>query len=258
MSLKSIRPNDSPSKSLPSKLKLAFSKAADHRRISKLFTKEVKSKIDPDDFVVKREKQIFDKTINDGHAAFLYSPDTGEVYTLTMAYHVNEKQGYHKHTEIGTSLASLPGFKSAQIAVAALVLKEWWLSEPNGKIVTEILPENAPSLKLYRDNLNWRPIFNKKITEELHKLCNENIAPEDKGRPTLWFECDAGTLPIMAKILLDYIDQGRLNNKHTGQQIELDLEALQNIGLSRQRIEMIAKGFTSKQALLSKPGAPQP
>lgn len=243
---------------IPSKLRLAFSQAADNGRISKLFDPAIKGKIDPHNFVVKRDKSVFDRTIGQGGAAFLYDAVSGEVHTLTMAYQIDDKNsGQHLHTEIGTSLARIAGFRSAQLVVAAMALKDWWNDPPGGLIMTEILPTNGPSLHLYRDKLGWKPVTDQNTVDELHRLCNEYIAPEDKGRQTLWFCADSSVLPKMAQILLDYMDQGVLDNKHTGQTIDIDISALDAAGLTRKRLENIARGITDR-AMLQQPGAPAP
>ena len=263
MALPKPEPLTADGKKIPSKLKLAFSKAADINRISKFFAPEIKTRIDPKNFVVKREKPIFDATVSNGRAAFLYDPATGEAYSLTMAYHVNDN-GRHKHTEIGTSITRLGGYKSAQLVVAAMALKEWWTSAPSGLVVTEILPDNVPSLKVYRDHLGWAPVTNPDKVEELARLCNEHISEEDKGRPTIWFSCNDSVLPKMAQILLDYLDDPSLRNKHTGHSVGLDLGALQMIGLTRTRLEAIAKGITDRKQIQDMetnsgpPPSPQP
>lgn len=243
---------------LPSKLKLAFSKAADNSRISRVFDPAVKSKIDPKNYVVKRDKATFDSTIAGGRAAFLYDTATGAVQTLSMAYHVHDKtSGEHKHTEIGTSITTLAGFKSAQVIVAALTLREWWEHEPSGLIVTEILPDNAPSLGVYRDKMGWQLVSDEATRDELFTLCNEIIAPEDQGRDALWLCCSASVLPKMAQILLDYLDSGALENKRSGDKIALDLSALEEIGLTRRNLRAIARGITDKSQL-TRPGPKPP
>lgn len=234
---------------IPSRLRLAFSKAADIGRLGRFFSPAIKSKIDPQNFVVKREKAIFESAIAGGHAAFLYDTASGEAFTVTMAYHVNDKNGEHRHTEIGTSITRLGGYKSAQLVIAALVLREWWEGAPKGLIVTEILPTNRPSLKVYRDHLGWSPVKEEEQVEELHRLCNEFIAPEDKGRQTIWFSCAVDILPKMAQILLDYLDNPTLRNKFTGHAVNLDLGELAAIGLTRNRLEALAKGITDKNLL---------
>ncbi|PJB69777.1 MAG: hypothetical protein CO093_09705 [Alphaproteobacteria bacterium CG_4_9_14_3_um_filter_47_13] len=167
-----------------------------------------------------------------------------------MAYPVASRNKHHLHTEIGTTLTRLAGFKSAQIAVAAIALKEWWRNPPDDMIVTEILPANNSSLHLYRDALGWEPVTNPAKTKELHRLCNEYIDPADKGRATIWFCCNKSVLPKMAQILLDYQDKGALKNK-AGTAIPLDLGALDTIGLTRPRLEKLATGITDKNRLLS-------
>jgi hypothetical protein len=61
----------------------------------------------------------------------------------------------------------------------------------------------------------------------------------------------------MANILLDYMDNSGLYNKRSGQTIELDLRSLDQIGLTRNVLETIARGITDK-AQLNKPRTRSP
>ncbi len=256
---------------LPKSLKLAFSKAADNDRISRLFAEDIKAKIDPDRYVVKRDAAVFDTAIECGGAAFLYDEETMEAHTLSIAYHVHKDKAHaedgkhHDYTEIGTSLTRIAGFKSAQVVIAALALKEWWERHPNDTIVTEILPDNGPSLSAYHKNLRWEEIKDKAKTDELHRLCNESISPEDQGRQTIWFGCTDTVVPELARMLLNFMKQGSLVHKNKQDEIKLDLSALSGIGLTRKRLEMIADGITDRQKLGQDPqtttsccGGPRP
>lgn len=239
-------------------LKLAFSGSADRQRIGKLFAPATKSKIDPHNFVVKREKDVFEHAIDRSHVAFLFNLHSGAVKTLSFAYDVRKDQrSTHLHTEIGTSLASLGGYKTAQIVISALTLNEWWNTPPQKKIVTEILPENVPSLNAYK-KLGWVEIDAPDLTHELHVLCNESIAPEDKGRQTVWFEANQKTLQKMAQVLLEYMDKGYVENKHTGDRIPVDLSAMFATGLTKEHLKAIARGHTNRRLLEMTYDPPEP
>lgn len=239
-------------------LKLAFSGAADRQRIGTLFAPETKSKIDPHHYVVKREQDVFNRAIDRGHVAFLFNTHSGAVKTLSFAYDVRgHRNGAQLHSEIGTSLASLGGYKTAQIVISALTLNEWWNTPPQRKIVTEILPENVPSLNAYK-KLCWQEITDEALTHELHVLCNESIAPEDKGRQTVWFEANEKTLQKMAQVLLEHMDKGYVENKHTGDRIPIDLSPMFDTGLTREHLKAIARGHTNRRLLEMTYDPPEP
>jgi hypothetical protein len=238
---------------IPPSLKLEFSRAADYNRIGKIFEPNIKGVIDPQNFVVKREEKILRGAVNKGGAAFL-SDDNDELFTLSVAYHVKKDKkaparSQHDYTEVGTSLARMGGYNSAQLIVAALTLKEWWENPPKNMIVTEILPNNVPSLKTYSRDLEWKKIDDKATANELHKLCNETISAADKGRPTIWFNCAAQVLKKQADTILKFMDQGGLVNKHTGHKIAVKFNALNDIGLTRKRLEAMASGVVSRKTL---------
>ena len=106
---------------LPGLLKLEFSKAADAPRIKVLFHPDIKRHADPDGHVAMRDENMFQDHIEHGRAAMLSSED-GFVDTLTVAWHLvasGKSKPVHKYTEAGSSISFIPGYSSAQVAVAA-------------------------------------------------------------------------------------------------------------------------------------------
>ncbi len=248
---------------LPDSLTLAFSEASDHKRIMRLFDPVVKDKIDPYHFVVKRNKKVMDHTIDNKGCAFL-SDDKGRVHTLTMAYPIYKDkknktpQDLSDYTEIGSTLTRMGGYASGQLIVAALALKEWWERPPKNLIATEILGGNGPSIRTYSHYLQWEQIRNETLATDLHKLCNKIIADKDKDRPTIWFHASSATvMATQARILLEFMEQGGLLNKKTGHKIEVDFKALDQIGLTRKRLESVARGVTNR-SVLKKMDTPAP
>ncbi len=239
---------------LPGALTLAFTEATHIPRIYRLFDRDIKSRIDPTNYVVKRERNVFEDAIERGGGAVLYDPKNGDVHSLTMAYHVKSMKSFlqdkpHEYTEIGTSLTRLAHYRSAPVVAAAIALKEWWEGDNQTKIVTEILPDNVPSLGVYKNKLGWQAVDDDKQIHDMHTLCNESISLEDKNRPTIWFEVNKAALSTMATLVLKYKDEGRLKHSGKAPDIALDLGALDDIGLTRKRLEAVARGHTNKELL---------
>lgn len=237
---------------LPLSLKLVFTKAANNHAVHRMFEPAIKSKIDPQDYVVKRESKTFEKQINGGHGTLLVD-NKGEPFALTMAWHTiaNDNKGkpQHRYTETGTTLTRLPGFHSAQAVVAALVLHQWWNHNPRKRIVAEILKENIPSRKLFEETFRWRSVTRPATTKEINDLCNATVVEDNNGgKPFTWYTCEKETLTNLAKSLLTLMDRGTLNHKD-GRTIALDLSDMDKIGLTRARLEALAAGTTSKREL---------
>lgn len=252
------RPRTVDGTKIPFSLKLEFSKAADKGRVDRLFAPAFKKKIDPENFVVKRDEASLSHTVTDGGAAFL-SGAKGGVYTVTIAYPVSEN-GDDKnnkppdYTEIGTTMARMGGYSSAKLVISALALKEWWEKPPQEMLIAEIDPDNAPSLHTFTA-LGWQTITDPQTEKRLFRLCNETIAPEDQGGATVWFSGSHKTaLMTMAKTVLSYMDQGGLVNKRTGHKVTVDFNALSDAGLTRRRLEAIAGG-NFKRPVSQAPGA---
>jgi len=236
----------------PADLKLQFSKAADYHRITTLLDPAQKKAIDPKNYVAKREDHVLRAAINGGSAALL-SNAQGDITSMAIAYKIkgaaDPAKAGHDYTEIGTTLSKMAGYSSARLVVAALALKEWWVEPPQKLLVTEILPENAPSLKTYAFYLGWRPIGDKTVTTELHRLANETIAPEDRDNKTIWFHCDDSVITHQARTLISFIDQGGIAHKLTKRRISIDFNELDDIGLTYKRLSALAGGETNRARL---------
>lgn len=237
---------------LPLSLKLVFTNAANRHAVHQLFDPAIKSKIDPLDYVVKREHTVFEKQIVNGHGIMLVD-SAGAPFALTMAWHnaASDKKGnvHNRYTEIGTTLSRLPGFHSAHPVVAALVLNEWWNHNPRKKIVGEILTENMASRKLFETNFCWKPVTSKAMNREIMMMCNDNVVEDNNdGKPHSWYRCEKETLQAMATSILGFMDRGVLTRKD-GHAITIDLSAISQTGLTRTRLEAIAAGNTAKRSL---------
>lgn len=263
--------NGAPGGMRPLRLKLVFSHAADYQRIDALFHPAVKKQIDPHDYVVKRHDDHFRAAIKQGCAAIL-KDENGEVQTLTIAYRVKHpssaaNDNRHDATELGTSLARLPGYNSAKLIVAALTLREWWQAAPRHAMMAEIKRTNVPSAKTYIDGLHWSPLHNKARSDFLYEAADTTLVNDaDKGAgstvhpaqaPSCWHVADDATIRQSARVVLEFMAQGGLHNKHTGHSIPVDFSTLAAIGLTEQRLKAMAGGNLDRARLRSL-GGPRP
>lgn len=235
----------------PYSIRLEFSKAADYGRITRFFDPEIKDRIDPKKYVVRREDGVLRRAIGNGSCAFLSdvsSPAAAAPQAMAIAYRM-EKDGAHAYTEVGTTLSRMGGYNCAQLVIAALALNEWWSAPPQDLIVTEIMPDNIPSIKTYAWYLGWRLVTDRQKSDGLHDLANATIAPQDRSTDTVWFHCDDTVITHQARVLLSFMDQGGLVHKKTHRTLSVDFSALAACGLTRRRLEAIALGVTDRKAL---------
>lgn len=237
----------------PFSLKLEFSKAADRPRIDRLFGPAIKNNVDPNSFVAQREDHVLDRAVASGCAAFL-SDAQGDIQTMGIAYHLHHDKNAAPgatpdYTELGSAMARLAGYNSARLVSAALTLKEWWANEPKNFLVAEIDFANGPSTHTFHTALGWQRLTDPQKMAELQALCDDTIAPADRGAPVNWFYCDQTLMARQARVLLDFMDQGGLLNKKTGSALSVDFSALAGIGLYRTRLEAIAAGEIRKPVL---------
>lgn len=239
---------------LPGKLTLEFSRAADKPRLMYMFNPAVKNVSDPNGFVAQREPAVIDHALARGGVLFL-NDEHGEAQTVTATYHLHDKNQprtqRHRYTEVGTTLARLPGFNSARLAITAMTLKEWWTAAPRERFIAEIDVANSGSLHTFFNGLKWKHVTDKNKTTALQSLCDEGLAPSERGLPVEWFTTTPAVLKNQARILLDFMDQGGLINKKTGTLIPVDFSALDHVGLTRKRLEAMAAGTLKRRDLLA-------
>lgn len=260
---------------LPVSLTLTFSKAADYSAINELFTPENRKKIDPHNFVAERHPDDFKAAIAYGGAGFL-EDENGKVRIVTIAYrthvkHKPEPRGHHDYTEFGSALSDIPGYNSAQLIMASLALKEWWMAMPRKKIINEIDNRNGPSVKTYRDYLKWEKIENQTEIDTLFDACYQNTVTDygngpgnpptpDKRIHENFYALSNAAIAVHAQILLQFLNQGGLINKRTQHHIPVDFSALDTVGLTRPFLEAVAGGETDRKKLapLSRRTGPAP
>ena len=239
----------------PFNLKLEFSKAADAPFVRSLFDPAVKNSFDPNGYVARRDDVVLDCTIGVGGIAML-KDDADEIHGMSAAYHLYADQAAScgdspDYAEIGTTLSRLPGYNSARLVVSALVLREWWERKPHNSFVAEIDPVNGPSIKTFHGALGWPKLADPVKQQALQTLCDAALAPEERGKKVDWYYCDEKLIAHQASMVLSFMNQGGLVNKATGHVIAVDFTALANGGLTRPRIELMAKGTVDKAQVLA-------
>lgn len=246
----------------PARLKLEFSTAADAQRIGRLFDPAVKDAADPQHFVDKRLRDVFNKAVAAGCAATL-SDEAGHVQALTVAYHLSDTGAQHDHSEFGSTLSLMQGFQSTAPIIAALALREWFKHPPANEMAAEIRQDNIPSVKIYKEKLGWEVVDSKAANAALNASSWRTIpdeAADPSGNTGLaqvpaeakdmdWYACTDKALARQASTILEAMKQGGLTNKKTGAFIPVDFSALEKEGLSRARLEALARGVTSRAQL---------
>jgi hypothetical protein len=196
------------------------------------------------------------------------------VQALTIAYRVHHvgksanDNSAHDVTELGTSLARVPGYHAAKLVVAALTLREWWHHAPRDSMIAEIKRDNIASLKTYIDGLHWKPVMDAPHSARLYDATDVTLVNDkDKGggnphadltkAKSLWHRADDATVQQAAQVVLAFMAQGGLQNK-SGHKIPVDFSDLAAHGLTTARLQAIAAGQMDRQALKSLKSGPHP
>ena len=62
----------------------------------------------------------------------------------------------------------------------------------------------------------------------------------------------------MAQVILEHMDKGYVENKHTGDRIPIDLTAMLDTGLTKEHLKAIARGHTNRRLLEITYDPPEP
>lgn len=250
-------------KHLPKSLKLVFSEAADDKRINALFDPNIKGTIDPSQFISKRKPASFKSSIDNGCVAFL-ADENGDVMMMVIGYqiHMDDKHApgdQHDYTELATAMSRLKGYRNADLISAALTLKEWWQSPPKKMIMASIESVNAAPQAMSH-TLGWEHVTDPDTIEELFYPVYKTIIddtgqnrdiplPPEEEKAHVWFyTCTDKAVIKQAALLLQFLDKGGVVNKKTNHFIPVDFSALDDIGLTRERLETLAAGNLSRSA----------
>lgn len=247
---------------LPKRLKLEFSRAADIHRISGLLQSTTKQKYDPNNYVVERTKGTMKKALSDGSCCFLSHQDNGYIYAFAAYFHLHANKNHagtsaiHDYAELGSTVSFLPGYGAGPVIAAAQTLKEWWEHPPKESLVAEAKKSNGASLHGFQV-LAWKAINDRTLHDKLTIISNDTVAHDcDKVTPdpnqepdSVWLVPTKQTYMVNAKILLQAMQQGGVINKKTGKTIPVDFSALDQIGLTKSRLQAIAGGTVSKTIL---------
>ena len=246
---------------LPQSLTLRFSTADDSTRINHALDPAVKTEFDPDEHAVKRLSTAFNAAVEAGCLALLCD-ETGEVKTLTIAYHVGGTKDTPEHTNFGTSLSLIPGYKSARVVIAALALREWIKHRPSVCLAAGIVPDNAPSIKTYHHALGWKPMTDEALIAAVADAAWQTLPdPSDPSGETPlthapealktvgWYQCDEEAIARQAQVLLDFMEAGCLMCTQTGGHISIDMTALEQEGITRAKLGEMARSRTAPPPL---------
>ncbi len=230
---------------IPGKLVAAFSTPADLDGIERLLSDPVKTKIDPECFVLERPREIFVKHVDEGSIVIL-KDEAENVRAMSASYRIGGL------IETGTCLTGLNS-GTGSIVISLSALEAFMRTGGEKPVVSKMKPSNVPAFTAYRHRLKWELITSTFLQHDLNEACKGAIISEPQNHRTQWFLATKETLGTMAEILLAAGDRGIRHKSNRHIRFELT-EALKQIGLDSRKLKEISKG---KSPLDGSPLRPQ-
>ncbi len=201
----------------PKKLFIRFSNASDHDNLMEFY------ELNAHKNVRKREQALMKQLIEDG-AVVLIEDAGGQIVAASMTYphKTIDKGGVERvqWQEVGTTrivLNGYPGLFDAMITMQTL--RAFLVEPPESTFVAQM--HTAP-VQGMAEALGWRRMS--VMPQDLMDAKIRSVDPADAANVNAnnWYVCGLEALPTMATRMVKSIDDPILENKKTGERIELD------------------------------------
>lgn len=203
--------------SKPTKYFVRFSQPEDEKKIFEFYD------LNAHQNVRKREANMLRERINDG-AVVLIEDEKGKIIasSITYPHKVKDSDGVEhvKWQEVGSTRIVLNGYPGLFDAMVTMqVLRSFLVEPPEDRFVARM--HTAP-VQGMAHKLGWRSYkASQQLIEAQKKSVDINdpsAAPPDAN----WFQAGMEALPVMASWMVKAMDNPVLENKKTGEKIELD------------------------------------
>lgn len=192
--------------------------------------------------VRKRQHDLMKQLAEDG-AVVLIEDEKGKIVAASITYphKVTDKNGVEhvQWQEIGTTRIVLNGYPGLFDAMVTMqTLRAFLVEPPEGTFVAQM--HTAP-VQGMAGKLGWRRM--EEMPEGLMESKIKSVDPADAPHLSTnnWFLCGVEALPVMASKMVKAIDNRILENKKTGEKIELDYSKSSFFRLFGDEIRELAK-----------------
>ncbi len=173
--------------------------------------------------VRKRQQELMKKLAEDG-AVVIIEDDKGKIVAASITYPhtVTDKNGVEqvKWQEMGTTRIVLNGFPGLFDAMITMqTLRAFLVEPPTSTFVAQM---HTTPVQGMAEKLGWRRMPS--MPDGLMDAKIRSVDPADVPNLSTnnWFMCGIEALPVMASRMVASIDNPVLENKKTGEKIELD------------------------------------
>ena len=220
----------------PKKYYVRFSKEADFDKVCEFYDMNAHKN------VRKRQQELVKKLVKDG-AVVIIEDEHGAIVasSITYPHKVTDSDGVEhvKWQELGTTRCVLNGYPGLFDAMIAMQTMRAFLVEPPESVF--VAQMHTTPVQTMAGKLGWRRLD--EAPDGLMDAKIKSIDPADVPAlsTTNWFHCGVEALPIMAKWMEKTLDNPVLENKKTGEKIELDFSKSTFFKLFADEIRDLAK-----------------
>lgn len=220
----------------PKKYFVRFSKVEDEQKILDFYD------LNAHQNVRKRETDILRNRIEDG-SVVLIEDEQGTIVASSITYpHKTTDAAGEERTkwqEVGSTRIVLNGYPGLFDAMVTMqVLRTFLVEPPEDRLVARMHTEPVQKMA---EKLGWRRFT---APEELIHLQKKSVNPNDQSTaaPDVnWFHAGIETLPVMAAWMVKTLENPVLENRKTGEKIQLDFSKSSFFNMFEEEIRHLAK-----------------
>ncbi len=221
---------------LPKKYYIRFSTVDDHEKLMEFYD------VNKHTNVFKRQEAILKEVADEG-LVILVEDAAGKIVGASISYGHKGKDAHGIETvrwqEVGTTRVVLNGYPEMFDALIGLqVLKTFMVEPPEDRFVCQV---DTTAVQKMAARQGWKPFKGK--TDDLAHAKHMTVSSGDMHASATenWFECGVDNLPHLAKFIVKTLDTPVLENKKTGEKIELDFSKMKFIKYFEPEIRHLAQ-----------------
>lgn len=171
--------------------------------------------------VVRRETDLISRMIDDGNVIQVEDED-GKLYGASISYPYFIKNEYGqkevKWQEIGTTRMVLNGYPGMIDAIVAMqVMRTYLVEPPSSRFVCHVITDPVQKM-CHRLGFRSYDVPDEMLAAKAEMLGTTSTA----GQIGNWFQCGMEAMPVLARHMINVMDNPVISHVKTGERIELD------------------------------------
>lgn len=239
MSNDNLPPNPVPANGTPDtpkKFFVRFSKIEDEQKVFDFYDLNTHKN------VLQREKDLMKGLIDDG-AVVIIEDEKGSIVAASITYPHKEKDSdgveHVKWQEVGTTRIALNGYPGLFDAMITMqVLRAFLVEPPEERFVAQMFTDPVQKMA---GKLGWRRLDEQSVSPHLVESKEKMVPPGTSVGTVNWFHMGREGLPVMAAWMVKTLDNPVLENKKTGEKIQLDFSKSSFFNMFQEEIKHLAK-----------------